>query len=117
MKLYRQTFYSVGQIFIVVDGQILKIIIEPSGHTSCNNSHLIFDVTNDESHVEIIRSPLVRIEGVSQLVLRLPRQNVVAVELAAVGVYVEWLHSKNPEVVRFLVRQNVIVELKICSVS
>ena len=74
-------------------------------------------MTNDESHVEIIRIPLVRIEGVSQLVLRLPRQNVVAVELAAVGVYVEWLHSKNPEVVRFLVRQNVIVELKICSVS
>lgn len=69
-------------------------------------------MTDDEGHVELVRVPLVRVEGVGQLVLGLPGQDVVAVELAPVRLDVQRLHSKHPEVVSLLVRQDVVVKLE-----
>lgn len=58
---------------------------------------------DDEGHVEVVGIPLLCVERVSQLMLRLSSQDVVAVELAAVGVDVQRLHAKDPEVVSLLV--------------
>ena len=73
---------------------------------------LIFNVSNDQSHVEVVRVPSLRVERVRQLVLRLPGQDVVAVELAALRLDVEWLHPQDPEVVALFVGQDVVVQLQ-----
>ena len=69
-------------------------------------------MSNDESHVEVVRVPSLRVERVRQLVLRLPGQDIVAVELAALRLDVEWLHSQDPEVVALFVGQDVVVQLQ-----
>ena len=69
-------------------------------------------MSNNESHVEVVRVPPLRVERVRQLVLSLPSQDVVAVELAALRLDVEWLHPQDPKVIALFVGQDVVVQLQ-----
>ena len=50
---------------------------------SAMSLYRVFDVADDEGHVEFVRVPLFRIEGVRQLVLSLSGQHIVVVELVS----------------------------------
>ena len=69
-------------------------------------------MADDQSHVEIVRISFLCVERIGKLVLGLSRQNVVTIELATFRLDVQRLHPENTEIVVFLVRENVVVQLE-----